>query len=159
FRHALLQEAAYEGLLRARKRTWHQRIAEMLETEFAGSRDAAPEILATHYAASGSLFRAIELFQLAGRTAASRSANREAAPLFERALALLDDLPYGQKRDEMELSLRVALGPLLMGTRGPGAPEVQALYRRAMELCENVPEGPMHFTTYWGWWRSAPNFK
>lgn len=159
FRHALLQEAAYAGMLRERKRGWHRRIAAILDREYAGSRAAAPEILASHYAAAEMFPDAIRCLLEAGRAAVARSANREAEQLLERALRFLARLPGGASRNDLELAIRVALGPALIAVRGPGSPEAQEDYRQAVELCGQLPHGPMHFPAYWGWWRSAPSFK
>ena len=155
FKHALIQEAAYEGMLKSTRQAVHRRISELLHGEFAGTSDAVPEVLAQHYAAAGLTAEAIGKLREAAGLATERSANVEAARLLEQALALTKTLLAGNNRDQLELSLLVALGPVLITTRGPGTADVQSTYRSAIELCERLPHTPQHFSAYWGWWRIA----
>ncbi|MGH6931643.1 MAG: ATP-binding protein [Dongiaceae bacterium] len=157
FKHALIQEAAYQSMLRGRRKEVHRRIAEALRRDFTGQRQAAPEILAQHYEYAGMELEAIAAFKDAADIASARSANVEAARLLEHALRLQAMLPAGRNRDELELSLLVTLGPIRITTSGPGTQDVQSAYRRAIELCEALPRTPLHFATYWGWWRIASN--
>ena len=159
FKHALIQESAYSSMMRNTRQVIHRRIAEVLEQEFAETGNATPEVLARHYSESGQLGKAIDNLKEAGRLAATKSANVEAVNLLKRALSLAAKLPECISRDELELSLLVALGPLQISTSGPGGPETQSSYKRATELCERLSHGPHHFPAYWGWWRTAPNFK
>ena len=159
FKHALIQESAYRSMTRGSRQAIHRRIAEVLEKEYAGTEDATPEILAHHYEESGQLESAIASLKEAGRLAAVKSANVEATNLLVRALMLVRKLPEGLGRDELELSLLVALGPLQINTSGPGGPDTRSTYENAIELGRKLPHGPHHFAAYWGWWRTAPNFK
>src|SRR5262249_40006534 len=148
FRHALIQEAAYRSLLRRRRQAVHRRVALALRAR-GGGREAAPEILAHHYAEAGLVEEAIASLQEAGRLAASRSANLEAARRLQRALRLLESQPAGDARDERELALLVSLGPVMITTAGPGAAEVQKTYQRAVDLCGRLPRNALHFTAHW----------
>jgi class 3 adenylate cyclase/predicted ATPase len=159
FKHALIQESAYASMMRNTRQRIHQRIAEILERDFIDSGEATPEVLAHHYGESGQLDKAIANFKEAGRRAAAKSANVEAVNLLMRALGLTAKLPEDGARDELELSLLVALGPLQISTSGPGGPETQSSYKKATELCERLSHSPHHFPALWGWWRVAPNFK
>jgi predicted ATPase len=152
FKHALIQSAAYESMPRRRRTAVHGRIAEVLQREYTGRRDGTPEILGHHFAEAGLFDRAVSYFQEAGQRAAAGSANIEAKHLFERALQLLSKLPENTSRDELELSLLVALGPVLMLTSGASAEEVETLYERAVLLCDKLPESKLQFAAYWGWW-------
>ncbi|GEO15053.1 ATP-binding protein [Microvirga aerophila] len=158
FRHALLQVCAYDSMLKARRQAVHQRIAEVLEADFQDSSEAASEILARHLAEAGLPREAIAKLRIAGQNAALRPANVEAVHLLQRALALCAELAPGPQRDETELDIRLALGPLLITTAGPGAPEVQDNYQGAVSLCEGMSPDSRHFTAHWGWWRTAPDF-
>lgn len=153
FRHALLQQSAYDSMLKATRQVVHRQLAEALEAE-----SAEPEILARHYIEAGLRSEAISKLQQAGQRAASRSANVEAISLLRRALSLAGELEAGPDRDETELDICLALGPLLISVAGPGAEEVQDVYRRAMALSDSIPD-QRRFTAYWGWWRTSPNFK
>jgi class 3 adenylate cyclase/predicted ATPase len=159
FKHALIQEAAYQSMLRSQRREIHRRIAGILSSAFMCTPYATPEVLAHHYAEAGMVLDAIRSLQEAGRDAAARSANVEACRLFRRALHLTESLPEGEDRVTLELDLTISLGPVLMSTLGPGAAETRALYERGVELCLQLPQTAEHFAAYWGWWRTSPTFK
>ena len=53
FKHALIQDAAYENLLKSRRQVLHRRIGEVLRDQFAASAAAEPELLAHHFTAGG----------------------------------------------------------------------------------------------------------
>ena len=89
FKHALVQDAAYQSLLKSRRQELHGRVAEALERGFPHTAETQPEVLARHCAEAGLTGRAIELWRAAGEQALARAANREAAAFLERALAAL----------------------------------------------------------------------
>lgn len=153
FRHALLQQCAYDSMLKTTRQRVHRHLAQVLEAEVA-----EPEILARHYAEADLPREAIAKLRLAGQRAALRSASLEAVSLLQRALELSRDLAPQPERNEIELDICLALGPLLISVSGPGAEEVQQLYKRAISLSDGVRD-QRRFTAYWGWWRTAPNFK
>jgi class 3 adenylate cyclase len=109
FKHALVQEAAYDSLLRARRAELHMRIAEVLET-----RETSPEVTARHFTSAGLAARALPYWRKAGQRALERAANREAAGHFRRALDLLDDIPASPHRGALDLSLLIELGEAQM---------------------------------------------
>jgi class 3 adenylate cyclase/predicted ATPase len=158
FKHTLIQEAAHRGMLRRQARRIHRRIAETLERSFAGTSEAAPEVLAFHFEAAGEPARAIACLAQAARAAAQRSANREAARLVERGLRLLPALPRDADPDGLELSLLALLGPVQIALGGPGSAEVQALYDRGVAIAARRGPRPEDFPLYWGWWRVSPGF-
>ena len=142
FRHALIQETAYQSLLRSRRRELHARVALVLEERFPERVEAQPELVARHYEEAGRASQAIACYQRAGERATERSANEEAIRHLTRALALLSALPEGPERDQRELALRVALGNPLMAAKGYSSPEVAATYGRARELSQTIGEAP-----------------
>ncbi len=152
FRHALIQESAYRSMLRTSRQAIHRRLADILTADYADVSDGAPEILAHHYEEAGAAAEAIRQLHQAARNAVAQSANVEAARLLDRALRLLATLPETEERHSLELSLLVSLGPPRLGINGPGAPEVQALYARAIDLCGKLPSSPDQFAAHWGWW-------
>jgi predicted ATPase len=152
FRHALIQESSYRSMLRNKRERIHRRLADLLVAGYADPSDGAAEVIAHHYEESGAAAKAIPYLHQAARHAAARSANVEAVRLLERALRLLTAMPEGKKRDSDELSLLVSLGSPRLTISGPGAPEVQSIYGRAIELCEKLPNTPHHFAAHWGWW-------
>lgn len=107
FKHALVQEAAYNSLLKSRRLELHARIAEAIEARFP---DTSPEVIAHHYSAAGDAARAVPYWLRAGQVATARAANREAAGHFARGLELLRTLPPSEERDATELELLIELG-------------------------------------------------
>src|SRR5262249_29322056 len=89
FKHALIQEAAYQSLLRSTRQQYHQRIAQVLEARFPETGETQPELLAHHYTEAGLGALAIPYWQQAGQRAVQRSAHAEAISHFTRALELL----------------------------------------------------------------------
>jgi TOMM system kinase/cyclase fusion protein len=150
FKHALIQEAAYQSLLRSMRQQYHQRIAQVLEVRFPDIRETQPELLAHHYTESGLLAQAIPYWQQAGQRALRRSANVEAIEHLTRGLDILKTLPDSAEQAQRELDLQVALGPALMATKGLAAPEVEYAYTRARDLCHQVGETPQLFSVLMG---------
>ena len=153
FKHALIQDAAYQSLLHSTRRQYHQRIAQVLEAQFSEICDTQPELLAHHYTEGGLREQAIPYWQRAGQQALQRSANLEAVRHLTTALELLATLPETQARAQQELDLQLALGPALMTTKGYATLEVEQTYARAQALCAQVGDTPQLFPTLWGLWR------
>jgi class 3 adenylate cyclase/predicted ATPase len=153
FKHALIQDAAYQSLLRSTRQQYHQRITQVLEAQFPAICDTQPELLAYHYAEVGLREQAIPYWQRAGQQALQRSANLEAVRHLTAALELLATLPETQARAQQELDLQLALGPALMTTKGYATLEVEQTYARAQALCAQVGDTPQLFPTLWGLWR------
>jgi predicted ATPase len=152
FKHALIQEAAYQSLLRSTRQQYHQRIAQVLEERFAELVDTQPELLAQHYTEAGQSARAIVYWQWAGERALQRSANLEAISHLRRGLEGLTTLPHCPERLQHELDLQITLGQALTVTKGYAAPEVGHAYARARELCQQVGETPQLFPVLRGLW-------
>ena len=150
FKHALIQDSAYQSLLRSTKQVYHQRIAEMLETRFPEMVATQPELLARHYTESGRHGAAARYWQQAGEKALQRSANVEAIAYLTQGLEVLKTLPDTPERLQCELALQTALGPALMVIKGHGAPDTKRAYARARELCEQLGDAPQLFTALRG---------
>jgi predicted ATPase len=153
FKHALIQDTAYQSLLRSTRQQYHQRIARVLEARFSELCETQPELLAHHYTEAGVLAQAIPYWQRAGQRAIERSANLEAIEHLTKGLEVLKTLPDTPERTQQELTLHTTLGMPLQATRGFAAPEVGHVYARARELCRQVGETPQLFPVLWGlWW-------
>jgi predicted ATPase len=150
FKHALIQDAAYQSLLRSTRQQYHQRLAQVLETRFPETTETQPELLAYHYTEAGLREPAIAYWQRAGQQALQRSAYPEAVQHLSMGLALLATLPETPARAQQELDLQISLGPALRATKGTGAPEVEQTYARARALCAQVGDTPQLFPTLWG---------
>ena len=109
FKHALIQDAAYQSLLRSTRQQYHQRIAQVMEAQFADVAEIQPELLAHHYSEAGLAALALPYYQQAGAKAVARSAYREAVALFERALGVMQHLPDSPDTIAQAIDLRLAL--------------------------------------------------
>ena len=110
FKHALIQDTAYQSLLKSTRQQYHQQIAQVLEEQFAETKETQPELLAHHYTEAGLSAQAIPYWQQAGQRATQRSANVEAINHLTKGLELLKTLPDTPERAQQELTLQIALG-------------------------------------------------
>ena len=145
FKHALIQEAAYQSLLKSKRQQYHQKIALVLEERFPETVEAQPELLAHHYTDAGLREQAIVYWERAGQRAVQRSANIEAVSHLTKGLELLKTLPDTPDRTQQELTLQIALGAPLRITKGFASPEVEKVYARARELSQQIGETPQLF--------------
>jgi class 3 adenylate cyclase/predicted ATPase len=143
FKHALIQDAAYQSLLKSTRREHHQRIATAMESGFPDVVANRPELLAHHYTEAQLISQAIPYWEAAGRRALLRYANQEAANHAMRGLELLGTLPDSPQRAKQELSLQLLLGPSVSFVRGPNSGE--PIYTRARELARQVGGTPELF--------------
>jgi predicted ATPase len=150
FKHALIQEVAYQSLLTSTRQQYHQRIAQVLEARFPEVCETQPELLAQHYTEAGLSVQAIPHWQRAAQQALQRSAHVEAINHLTKGLELLTTLPDTPGRAQQELDLQLALGPALMAIKGFAAPEVEQTYARARALCAQVGDTPQRFPTLGG---------
>ena len=124
FKHALVQDVAYESLLKSRRQELHGKIARVIEEQFPSLKDAEPELLAHHYTEAGLAEAAIAHWQEASQRAMQRSAHIEAERHLRKGLAVLEPMEETEARNRLGISLHNALGVCLMPTRGFGNPEV-----------------------------------
>jgi class 3 adenylate cyclase/tetratricopeptide (TPR) repeat protein len=150
FRHALLQEAAYESVLRTTRRSDHMRIAMALENQFPDVVTSRPELIARHFTEASAPQRAIPYWRRAADRSVSRSANREAVTFFRSALQLVASLPESPERDAQELALLTSLGAPLISTEGYASGEVARVYERARQICERLDEEAQVFPIIFG---------
>jgi class 3 adenylate cyclase/predicted ATPase len=159
FKHALIQDAAYENLLKSRRQALHRRVGEMLGDQFADSSTAEPELLAHHFTQAGLAEAASEWWGKAGQRSLERSALAEAAAQFTRALNQIAALPATPALRREQIKLQVALINPLMHVKGYAAPETKAAEERARLLIEQSealgepPEDPLLlFSVLYGFW-------
>ena len=136
FRHALIQDAAYETLLKSRRARYHGRVADVLLDEFPDQASTEPELVARHLSLAAQPKRAVGFWLLAGQRARERSAHVEAIAHLEKGLGELRLLDRSATRDEQEFSIRTALGASLAASRGWSSPAVEENYQRAHEISE-----------------------
>jgi class 3 adenylate cyclase/predicted ATPase len=153
FKHALIQDAAYQSLLKSTRQQYHQRIAEVLEGRFPDTVEAQPEWLAHHYTEAGLAEHAIPYWQRAGEHASERSAPLEAISHCTTGIALLQTLPKTPARTQQAVSLHLALGAALQMAKGIAAPKVEQAYTQAYAWCQQVGETPQLVPVLFGLWR------
>jgi predicted ATPase len=135
FKHALIQDAAYENLLKSRRQVLHRRVAEVLRDRFAASAAALPEALAHHFTQAGLTETAIEWWSKAGEQALQRSAYVEAMGQLGKAIGLIDSLPMPAWQ---EIKLQSALITPLIHVKGYAAAETNAAAERGRLLVEEA---------------------
>jgi tetratricopeptide (TPR) repeat protein len=130
FKHALIRDAAYEALLKSRRKELHRQVARTIDEKFPILKEAHPEVVARHWTEAGETAQAIAEWTRAGKAAESRHAFKEAQQSYEQALALLSLLADSAERDRHELDLRQSIIRMLWITVGiPSPPSVDACAR------------------------------
>ena len=152
FKHALVQDAAYESLLKSRRQNLHRRIAKVLEQQFPETAETEPEILGHHFTAAELHDEAIEYWLRAGSRAARSSANTEAVQHLNQGLALIETLPESGARDARELDLLITLLNPLIAAVGYSTPEMARASTRALDLCRQLDETARIFPVLYGQW-------
>ena len=145
FKHALIQDTAYQSLLKSTRLQYHRQIAQVLVDRFPETAETQPELVAHHYTEASLSAQAVPYWQRAGERATQHSAHAEAISHLTKGLALLQTLPDLAARAQQELTLHVALGAPLMATKGWAAPEAEHAFTRARELCRQLGETPQLF--------------
>jgi len=157
FKHALVQDTAYESLLKSRRQILHTRIAETLREKFANTA-AEPELVAHHFTQAGLTESAIEWWGKAGDQALRRSAFKEAIAHLGKAIEMTEKLgaatPTAPQIGE-RLRLQIAYGNALISARGYQAQETTAAFARARELAANIEDAAERYSAYYGAWASS----
>jgi class 3 adenylate cyclase/predicted ATPase len=152
FKHALLQDAAYNVLVKGKRQQFHRRIADVLEARFPEIVQTHSELLAHHCTEAGLTDKAVGYWLRAGLRSQQRSANVEAIGHLTRGLTLLATLPESPGRDAQELQFLNALRSAYQAHRGYGASEIEPILRRARELSERIGQPSQLFVVLWGTW-------
>ena len=152
FKHALVQDAAYDSMLRSRRQQIHAAIARVLEERFPETAKIEPEVLAHHYSEAGLAEPAIGYWLKAGQRATERSANVEAISHLTKGLELLAPQPESRERAERELMLQISLAIPFTAVKGYAAPETAGAYTRARELCNILGDTKQLFPAMYGEW-------
>ena len=138
FKHALVQDAAYDALLKSRRQELHAKIARVIEERFPNIKTAEPEVLAHHLTAAGLAQAAIPLWQRAGELALKRMALTEAISHLDKGLELVSTLPRSSQRDASELGLRTVLGTAWLALKGWAVREVWNSLHPALPLAKSL---------------------
>jgi len=154
FKHALIRDAAYEALLKSRRKELHHQVAQTIEENLPALKDARPEVLARHWSEAGETEPAIAAWQRAGEQAVERSAYREAERHYRDALTNLESVPESAGRDARELKLQLALGGVMAATRSWSGVDTAAVYARARALAERAGAAEA-LPAFFGLWATA----
>jgi class 3 adenylate cyclase len=152
FKHALVQDAAYDSLLTSDRRALHARIARALEQHFPARVANEPEVLARHYTESNNPAAAIRCWCEAGKLAGRRVALREASHHFQQGLSLIEQLAPSAERDDLELSIREPLNAAWTALRGWAATEVGVNAAAILELTSRHGASHARRTGLWALW-------
>ena len=145
FKHALVQDAAHDSLLRSRRQQLHARIAEAIQQHHPETASSQPQLLAQHYAEAGFAELSARAWLEAGQLATSRSASQEAAMQFARGIDVLQGMEPGLERDQLELELQVGRGSACAVAYGHPAVETRRAWERALALLRDHPDDPRNF--------------
>jgi tetratricopeptide (TPR) repeat protein len=153
FKHALIQDSAYDSLLRSRRQALHRRAAAALI-----AAQSEPEPIARHFTAAGAKTLAVEWWGNAGEEALRRSAFKEAIAHLGKAIALAEEAereaPATEARDpafaDRLLKLHVDYGHAAMWLKGFAADEMSAAYARASRFAGPADESHPRFVAYYG---------
>jgi predicted ATPase len=145
FKHALVQDAAYQSLLPSTRQQDHQHIAQILGQQFPDLVATQPELLARHYTEAGLYRQAVAYWQRAGEAAIQRCAHIEASAHLTTGIELVTTLPATPERHQQELVLYLALGSALIMSKGYGALEVERVYTQARALAQQIGDSQQLF--------------
>ena len=152
FKHALVQDAAYDSLLRRDRQTLHKEIAEALIANVPGVEETEPELLAHHYTEARLIETAVPYWLAAAQNSLQASALAECIDHLSKGLAAVTTLPDSVDRDSIELDFQTQLGTAYMMWRGYADPSCGQAFQRANVLMGTVGESPEHFPVLWGLW-------
>jgi class 3 adenylate cyclase/predicted ATPase len=152
FKHALLEDALYNSLVKSKRHDFHKRAALALESRFSQMVECRPELLAHHFTEAGLTEEAVGYWLQAGLRSKERSADVEAIGHLTKGLALLKTLEETSDRDGRELQFLTTLGPAYIAVRGYAAPEVGPILERARELCQQIGDPKQLFGIMLGMW-------
>ena len=166
FRHALIRDAAYEGMLRRKRAELHLKVALALEESFSSIRNAEPEILAYHFEEAARfdkqselLLKSAEYWLEAGLRSNRQSAYKESEKQLKQGIGVLQACEASVSRQRLERDLQTALGNVLIQNEGPGSGAVSEAFARAAELsldrAGEATDSVREFAIKWGQWRTC----
>jgi predicted ATPase len=152
FKHALVRDAAYAGLLKSRRVHLHAAIAKALEQEFPDVVQTQPEIVAYHYTQASSCAKALHYWYEAGKQSMARSALNEAVSHLREGLKQIPNIDDPMLRKRSELLLQTSLGNSLRAIEGWSTESVKHAYTRALQLCKESGLDEHAFPAVFGLW-------
>jgi tetratricopeptide (TPR) repeat protein len=138
FKHAMVRDAAYEGLLKRDRRELHAKVAAALEQQGLRTDQLEPELLAYHYSEAHMTALALKYWEMAAARATDKFASIEVLAHTERALELLQTLPDTMERRAQEMRIQFLAGRAYWAVRGVASPEAEKTFLRVLELAEEL---------------------
>jgi predicted ATPase len=162
FKHALVQETAYDSLLKSDRQQLHKKIARTIEERFPNIKHTEAEVLAYHYTEAGLFEEGATYWLKAGQNALGRMALTEAIAHLgddpvdpgeqKRGLRVIGLLPASEARDRLELECRVLLSTAWEAYRGWPAPQLAEVLKPALPLARAAGQPKLLARTLWGLW-------
>jgi serine/threonine protein kinase/predicted ATPase len=152
FKHALLEDALYNAMMKRKRQQFHGRIAAALEERFPLTTETQPELLAHHLTEAGLAEQAIGYWLKAGLRSRERAAESEAIGHLKKGLALVEAIEETREHDEQKLKILSTLAPAFIAIRGYAAPEVGPILQGAHDLCERIGDEVQQFGIMLGNW-------
>jgi predicted ATPase len=140
FRHMLVHEVAYAGMLKSVRRTAHLRAGSWLEQRAGERRDELSSLLAYHFERGEDWAKAAEFAEVAGERAARIYANREACAAYRQAVEALAMLPQDPVTQHRMIELALKFSSVAVDLP---ADEVLPLLERAKELAQELGDGEL----------------
>lgn len=156
FKHSMICDAVYNTLLGSDRRRLHSNAADILSRNYAGTPDAASDVIAEHLSKAGRYVEAIRVRLTEAASTAARGAYVETEGHCNAALALVDEVQEPKERAELQFPLLIQLGVALTGRHGYSAAVVEDAYRRAYAACGDKADAEMLYPIMRG--RAAVNF-
>ena len=162
FKHALIQDALYDSLLKRKRKEYHRKIANTIESAFPKIVDAHPELLAIHYSYAADYEKSVTYGYLACQQSAKENAHLETSNLATKTLSDLLKLPESKERNRKEKEIHLLHGPALLAVKGWSSPEIGYAYQRAKELSkaeDNLAELVKIMRGLWGYYMVSAQLK
>jgi class 3 adenylate cyclase/predicted ATPase len=152
FKHALVQDTAYESILKLNRSTIHGKVVHALLTGTPDIEDTQPGVLARHCAQAGLIEKAASYYRRAGERSAERAALAETRNQLGQGLTLVSSLPHSASRRFLEVELKLALGRVLLSIKGSADVEAGNVFGEALELCRGLDQLELLTRALWGYW-------
>jgi class 3 adenylate cyclase/tetratricopeptide (TPR) repeat protein len=152
FKHALVQDVAYQSLLLSTRQQHNARIADVLSNDYKQLGTQRPELLAHHLSGAHRYLDAAKMWLIAGASAMQRSAVIEAVDHLNRGLHDLAKLEQNEECWHLDFSISMSLAPAQMAVLGWASPVVETTCQRAITMAERLGIDDQRFAPLCGLW-------
>jgi class 3 adenylate cyclase len=155
FKHALVQEAAYESLSRSRRQTLHQEIANHLESGADATGENEPTLIAHHYGRAGQPEKSCHFWLLAAERSSRELAFADSLASLASAIMEAERVADPKIRARLTVDAQLKLGTTLALHKGPQSNEAESALEQAWLLAREADAGPQMFQATWGLYLNA----